>query len=119
MKIYYDNVTGEILYQSSYGYEVEPNFDHDYKHLLALSSRTKESIALLVLRDGEYAQSFQEGTLIKVDPETQELTFAYPNPENPDEPLVPSKPFEDQLADSYNYLLDLDLRMTLIELQLN
>ncbi|PAE21956.1 hypothetical protein [Robertmurraya siralis] len=119
MKIYYDKVTGEVLFDQAYNYVPVLNFDNDYANLTSLKQRTKESIALLVLRDGEYAQSFQEGTLIKVDPETQELTFEYPNPENPEEPIIPNKPFEEQLAETIAYSVELDFRLTKLELGLN
>lgn len=92
LKIYYEKETGEIIHQAFYNYEIKPNLDSDYANLIALNSRVKESIALLVLRNGAYAQDFQEGRLIKIDPESQELIFEYPNPENPDEPIIPDKP---------------------------
>ncbi|MDF1510832.1 TolA protein [Bacillus phage vB_Bacillus_1020A] len=118
-KIYYVKTSGEVIHQSRYNFNLEPNFDEDYESFKSLNSRTKESIALLVLRDGEYAQSFQEGTLFKVDPETQELTFEYPNPENPEEPIIPNKPFEEQLAETIAYSVELDFRLTKLELGLN
>lgn len=119
MKIYYDKITGEILHQSSYGYVTEPNFDDDYENLFSLNSRVRESIALLVLRDGAYAQDFREGRLIRIDPGSLELIFEYPNPENPEEPIVPSKPFEEQLSETVAYSVELDFRLTKLELGLN
>lgn len=102
MKIYYDNVTGEIYHQSSYGYDFEPNFDHDYENLFALNSRVKESISLLVLRDGAYAQDFQEGQLVKIDVETLKPVFGYLDPENPEELIIPSEPMSEKIKELEN-----------------
>ncbi|WP_137743233.1 hypothetical protein [Robertmurraya siralis] len=97
MKIYYDNATGEILHQSSYRYDFEPNFDDDYEKMLTLNNRVKESIGLLILRDGAYAEDFQEGTLIKIDVETLKPVFGYLDPENPEELIITSEPMSEKI----------------------
>lgn len=100
MKIYYDRSTGEVLHTSSYNYIVEPDFDADYEVILSLKERAKESINLLVLKDGAYAQDFTEGRLIGVDLETKMPKFEYANPDNTTEPITPAKPLTVQIEEA-------------------
>jgi len=92
MKIYYDNVTGEVIWATAHNYYFTPNFDHDYETIIDLNRRVRESISLLILSDGQYAQDFREGRLIGVNVETKVPIFEYPNPENPEEPILPDIP---------------------------
>lgn len=98
-KIYYDNVSGEHLYNASYGYHVPIDFDRDCETLLALKERDKSSIGLLILENGQYAQDFQEGRLIGVNVETKVPIFEYLNSSNSDEPIIPSKPLSEQILE--------------------
>lgn len=92
MKIYFDKASGDILSAISYNKKKNVDFDYDYDTLTSLQEHTKESIDLLVLEDGVFAQDFREGTLIGVDLTTRTPIFSYPNPEDPATPIIPEMP---------------------------
>lgn len=98
-KIYYDNSTGEILHHCTYDQVVPVDFDHDYNTVIDLNIRLKETIELLILKDGAYAQDFSEGRLIGVNLETKVPIFEYYNPENPSEPIVTEKPLSVEVSE--------------------
>ncbi len=66
-KIYYDKVTGEIVWNVSYNQETEVNFDRDYETINVLNERSKESLKLMVLKDGEFEDDFSQAQLVKVN----------------------------------------------------
>lgn len=83
MKIYYDKVTGEVVWNVSYNEDVTVDFDRDYETVKTLNERTKESLALLVLHDGKYEQDFKESLSHRINVTTKELEFYYPDPNKP------------------------------------
>lgn len=99
--IFYDIDTGEILVDT-----FEKTGNASYKEpeyyipkYWRLSERNKGTFDYIELPYGAYAQDFREGRLIKIDPESQELIFEYPNPENPDEPIIPEKPLSVEIEE--------------------
>jgi hypothetical protein len=100
MKIYYDKMTGEVIWYVKYFHQAIIDFDHDYEVVKELNERVKESIGLLVLENGQYSQDFDECDGFRVNPETLELEFSYPDP-NATEPqeLVYQKPLTEQIME--------------------
>ncbi|MFZ0576878.1 MAG: hypothetical protein WAM41_05150 [Psychrobacillus psychrotolerans] len=97
MKIYYDKVTGEVVWNVSYNQDMPVDFDHDYATVKTLSERTKESMDFLILRDGQYEGDFLESNNYRVNPQTKELEFSYPNPNEPESPQVFRKPLIEEV----------------------
>ena len=87
-KIYYCNITGEILLILASLVNVkETSFDEDYLIYSALNKRTKNSISLIQLYFGEFSKLSQGSTDIIVDLRTKELIFSYEElPAPPQEP---------------------------------
>ena len=87
-KIYYCNITGEILLILASLVNVkETSFDEDYLIYSALNKRTKNSISLIELDFGEFSKLSQGSTDIIVDLRTKELIFSYEElPTPPQEP---------------------------------
>lgn len=92
MKIYYDKVTGVKLWDVSYNQPAVVDFERDYATVIDLKMRVKESIGLLVLENGQYAQEFAESNGYRVNPVTKTLEFSYPDPNEPEVPQPFVKP---------------------------
>lgn len=108
MKIYYDKTTGEQLWAASYNQSTTVDFDHDYNNVIDLKSRDKDSIGLLLLKDGQYAQDFAESVGYRVNPETKTLEFSYSDPDLPtEEDLIYQAPLSEQVR-----ILELELGST-------
>jgi hypothetical protein len=100
-KIYYDKTTGNVIYACSFNEEyIDTTFDHDYETIKELHARTKESIGLIRLENGEYEEDFRQCNGYRVNPETLELEFSYPDP-NATEPQesVFVKPLTEQIEE--------------------
>lgn len=96
-KIYFNKVTGEVVWEATYNYFVEPNLDRDYEQVRDLNQYEKNAIDLLVLHDGQLAQDFAEcaGCRVNVeklsnlplDEKWKALEFIEPNQDNSVEPV--------------------------------
>ena len=98
MKIYYRNDTGEVVWATSYNYPVTVDFDKDYNAVNELNQFDKTFLSMLVLTDGQYAQDFADGRLIRIDIDTKVPIFEY-HIDIPDEPIVPSKPLSVEIKE--------------------
>jgi hypothetical protein len=99
MKIYYDIVTGERIWDNSYNQSTTIDFNHDYAVVGELKVRVKESIGLLVLENGLYAQDFAECNGYRVNVATRELEFSYPVPGEPQAEPTFQKPLSEQVKE--------------------
>lgn len=119
-KIYYDLSTGNVIIDTGerQGSVIPTTIDQDIETYKALSERNRDTFDVLELPYGAYSQDFAECNGYRVNPETKELEFSYPDPNNPEEPQEPQfiKPLSTQIAENTVYSLDLDLRLTMIEL---
>lgn len=99
--IFFDKITGEIiLVTSEYDNAViKKSIEEQILTFQELSERNRETFDAIELPHGAYAQDFREGRLLRIDPESQELIFEYPNPENPDEPIIPDKPLSVEIQE--------------------
>ena len=103
-KIYYDKTTGEYLVdtgeRSGYGDAVvSKTIEQDIETYTVLSERNRDSFDVLELEYGQYAQDFAECNGYRVNPETKELEFSYPDPNEPEAPPVYQKPLSEQIAE--------------------
>ncbi|WP_240479658.1 hypothetical protein [Paenibacillus wynnii] len=133
-KIYYDNKTGNVLIDTGErsGDVIETTVDQDFEVYVSLAERVRETVEVMTLEYGEYAQDFQTGRLKGVDPVTKELLFSYPDPATPGEPTPPEPPLSDKvktlesdalntqkaLADTYEKLLNAQAETTSMQLAL-
>lgn len=100
-RFYYDVVTGEIIFDAGNHDSLLPRrtIEEDIKAFKVLSDRNRESFDVIELDLEAYQVDFNEGVLLTVDPETKELRFEYPNPENPAEPITPAVPLSKQIEE--------------------
>ncbi|MCM3206376.1 hypothetical protein [Paenibacillus illinoisensis] len=93
-KIYYDKETGQVIWiiGERSGDVIETTRDQDFKAYTALSERVSETVGLLQLEYGDYEADYDEGgVIIRIDLETMEPLFTYPDPE-PVDPETPQEP---------------------------
>ena len=77
----------------------ETSVEKDIEDFKVLSERNRDSFDVLELEYGQYAQDFAECNGYRVNPETKELEFSYPDPNEPEQPPVFQKPLSEQIAD--------------------
>lgn len=119
-KIYYDKKTGTVLVNTGErtGETAhETTLEEDFEVYAALAERVPETVGCLQLEYGQYAQDFREGRSYRVNVETGELEFSYPDPnETPSEPQEPvyQPPLTDRIAavEEENAGMALELAMT-------
>lgn len=101
-RIYTDKKTGLLILDTGecYGDVLETTIEQDFEVYKSLNKRVPETVEIIKLEYGAYAQDFREGWLAGVNPETKELLFSYPEPNQPREPSAPvlQKPLSEQIA---------------------
>ncbi|CAH1216161.1 hypothetical protein [Paenibacillus sp. JJ-223] len=88
-KIYYDRATGNVILNTGErsGDVVETTQEQDFAAYAFLAERVPESVGMLQLEYGAYAADYAEGGVItRINLETMEPLFIYPDPEAPQEP---------------------------------
>lgn len=102
LRAYYDKLTGNGIkwYCLTGGVYRIPTFEEDYAAHIELSERDKDTIGYIDFENSEYFQDFAQCNGFRVDPQTLELEFSYPdlNATEPQE-LVYQKPLTEQVAE--------------------
>jgi hypothetical protein len=104
-KIYYDKATGNVIVDTGemMGAVVETTVDKDFETYQALKERVRDTVGVIQLEYGQYAADFAQCNGYRVNPETLELEFSYPDPNQnpsivPQEPLF-QKPLTEQIEE--------------------
>lgn len=89
-RIFYDNRTGLVLRDTgeSVGNVQRTTIEQDIEVYPDLSERNRDTLGVLELEYGQYAQDFATCIGFRVDLETKQLLFSYPDPNEPEEPTV-------------------------------
>lgn len=101
-KIYYDKNTGVVVQhipEAAGPWIIETSREKDFIDFPSLSERNPDTIGLLQLEYGQYAEDFAETSGFRVNPDTLSLEFAYPDPSNPEQPPVYQPPLTAQVAE--------------------
>ncbi|OIB04837.1 hypothetical protein AK95_14570 [Paenibacillus sp. LC231] len=100
--IYFDKMTGEILHDTGEVHHTDPDYEmkrDPFSNIKKLMERDPESVGIIKLEPGEFAQDFSEGSLARVNPDSLELEFIYIDPNSPqDPPPTPQPPLTEQVA---------------------
>lgn len=116
-RIFFDSLTGDVIQEiGRVGAMSLPTIEQDIATYTALSERNRDTFDILELEFGQYMQDFAECNGYRVNPETKELEFSYPDPNEPEAPPVYQSPLSEQINDQMDYLVDLDFRLMQIEL---
>lgn len=106
-RIYYDKETGNVLVNTGQrqGFVKETTIEQDIQNYKALSERNRDTFDYIELEYGQYDEDFSASNGYRINPETKELEFSYPDSENPDkEPEKDDfrKPLSEELDDLKN-----------------
>ena len=110
-KIYYDKLTGHVLVDTGerVGFVVPTTIEQDIQTFKALSERNRETFDYIELPFGAYAQDFRECNGYRVNPETRQLEFSYPDPNDPEAPPVYQKPLSEEIAETKQAIAELTI----------
>lgn len=117
--IFYDNLTGEFIAEESRNrIEIMPTVERVIAMYPKLSERNRETFDVIELPFEAYAQEFATCSGYRVNPETKELEFSYHDPNAPEEPQPYQPPLSDVVNEQMDYLLEMDFRLSMVELGL-
>ncbi len=101
-RIYYDKFTGEVLVDTGEreGDVIETTVEQDILTFKTLTERNIESFDSVQLEYGQHSQDFRECNGYRVNPETKELEFSYPDvgETEPQEPVY-RKPLSEEVKE--------------------
>lgn len=111
-KIYFDKSTGNVILDTGekMGAVIETTIDQDFETYQALKERVRDTVGVIKLEYGQYAEDFAQCNGYRVNPETLELEFSYPDPNvtEPQEPVF-QKPLTEQIKELEEQNLELML----------
>jgi hypothetical protein len=114
-RIYYDKTTGNVILDTGekMGAVVETTIDQDFETYKALKERVRDTVGVIQLEYGQYAEDFAQCNGYRVNPETLELEFSYldPNATEPQEPVY-QKPLSEQIEETKEAIAELTLLIT-------
>ncbi|WP_339309788.1 hypothetical protein NZ043_27730 [Paenibacillus sp. FSL k6-2145] len=121
-KVYYEKGTGNVIWVTSErsGLVTETTAEQDFAFYSELAGRVPETVGLLQLEFDDYAADYDAGGQItRIDLETIEPLFTYPDPTDPETPQEPRSALSkqvDQLAaeSNANQLALMELHMMLL-----
>ena len=120
-KVYFVVETGEVILITSQKrglWAEQTSYEKDLVTFPALSERNPETFDVIELEYDQYAQDFLECDGYRVNPQTLELEFSYPDPNEPEAQQPYIKPLSESVNEQMDYLVDVDFRLSLIELGL-
>lgn len=114
-KIYFDKSTGNVILDTGekMGAVIETTIDQDFETYQALKERVRDTVGVIQLEYGQYADDFVQCNGYRVNPETIELEFSYPDPNatEPQEPVY-RKPLSEELDETKQAVAELTLLLT-------
>lgn len=123
-RIYYDLATGNIVVDTGErsGSVVETTIEQDFASYAVLAERVPSTVGVLQLEYGHYAEDFATCNGYRVDPNTEQILFSYPDPNEPETPTVYQTPLtlkvgqlEDESAMLALELIDTQIRLDAAE----
>lgn len=120
-KLFYVTSTGLVIKDTGQYTNalINPTIEQEIETFKELSERNRDTFEVIELEYGQYVQDFAECTSYRVNPETKELVFSYPDPNEPEVEQPYQAPLSEQVASNMDYLLDVDFRLMMVELGIN
>lgn len=119
-RIYYDKETGNVLVNTGerQGFVRETTIEQDIKSYTSLSERNRDTFDYIELEHGQYRQDFAESNDYRINPDTKELEFSYPDPNEPEVEQSYQSPLSETVNSNMEYLVDVDFRLSMVEMGL-
>ncbi len=109
-KIFYEVETGNVIINTGerQGSVIPSTIEQDIATYKSLFERNRGSFDVIELEFGQYAQDFAECNGYRVNPETKELEFSYPNPSEEEfqEPIY-QKPLSEEVKNLKSQVLEM------------
>lgn len=116
-RIYFDKATGNVIVDTGErgGHVIETTVEHDFEVYTVLAERVRETVGVLELEYGQYAQDFESCNGYRVNPETIELEFSYPDPNDPEAPPVYQAPLSEQIGELKQAVAELTMLVAMTQ----
>lgn len=99
-RIYYDVSNGNKLAEVVFfGYVKPSTIEQDITVHKALSERNRGTFDVIELEYSQYSQDFAECDGYRINPQTKEIEFSYPDPNQPEQPPVYRQALTEQIAE--------------------
>jgi hypothetical protein len=98
-RIYYEKSTGNVILDTEErsGNVRETTVDEDFENYVVLAQRVRETVGYIELEYGQYAEDFAVCNGYRVNPETLEIEFSYPDPNDPEPTPVYRRPLTEEV----------------------
>lgn len=101
-RLFYDKITGIVFFEvreQQFDFDADDTtVEQDIATFRVLSERNRDTFDVLELPFGAYSQDFRECSGYRVNVETKELEFSYPDPNEPDVEQPYQAPLSEQVA---------------------
>lgn len=116
--LFYDRITGGIIVDTGEWPNAKRKKTVEEQILTypALAERNRDTFDYIELQFGQYTQDFEGCNSYRINPDTKQIEFSYPDPNAPEEPQPYQAPLSEQIASNMDYLLDVDFRLMMVEL---
>ena len=107
-RVYFDVITGNVIADTGerQGNVIPTTIEQDVAVYTVLSERNRDTFDVLELEFGQYAQDFAECNGYRVNPDTKQIEFSYPDPNE----IEPSEPvYQAPLSEEVDRLKQEDL----------
>lgn len=100
-RIYFVIDSGEVILDTGEksGIVVPLTVDQEIESYAALLERTRQTFDYIELEYKQFAQDFTESNAFRVNPETKQLEFSYPDPNAPTTEPVYQKPISQEITE--------------------
>lgn len=114
-RIYFDLQTGNVLIDTGerQGNVRKTTIEQDVTAYTSLSERNRETFDYIELEYGNYAQDFAECNGYRINPDTKQIEFSYPdtNETEPSEPAY-QEPLSKQVEELKQRTADVEIMLT-------
>ncbi|GIQ63651.1 hypothetical protein PACILC2_22190 [Paenibacillus cisolokensis] len=99
-RIYFDTRNGNVILDTGErsGDVTETAVEEDFVTYKELSARIPETVGYIDLEYGQYSEDFARCNGYRVDPETQQILFSNPDPNEPEQPPVYRPPLTEEVT---------------------
>ncbi|WP_413373277.1 hypothetical protein [Paenibacillus taichungensis] len=112
-KVYYDKDTGNVIQEigERSGGVIETNTEQDFTSYVTLSERVPESVEMIQFEYGAFEADYKIGGIItRIDLETMEPLFTYPDPNDPETPQEPRPALSEQVGSLGGQMAEMKLQ---------
>ncbi|MBU5444329.1 hypothetical protein [Paenibacillus sp. MSJ-34] len=88
---------------------IESTKEEDFAVYQQLQGLDPDAIEMTTLEPGQYAEDFAKAKGWCFDPETKQIQFLFPDPNDPEAPPVYRKPLSEELEETKSRITDLEL----------